>query len=81
MMRSAPIHHRSDTRYSCWLAAGSVPARTGSLDSSEVTLQILPLNAPASRSRRHAQPCFAPNPSPKLLLSNLRTPALVAKSP
>ena len=81
MMLSAPIHHRSDTRYSCWLAAGSVPTRTGSLDSAEVTLQILSFNAPATRSRRHAQPCFAPNPSPQSLQSKFRTPALVPKSP
>ncbi len=81
MMMSEPFHHRSDTRYSCRLAAGSVRARTGSLNSTAVTLQISSCNAPATRSRRHAQPCFAPNPSPKPLPSLLRTPARVAKSP
>jgi hypothetical protein len=75
--------NRSDARYSCWLSAGTVQARSAALHSLAVTSQVFSCNVPAARPHRHAHPYFSVNPSPQSLQSKRRTsdPAPPAEPP
>ena len=48
-----------DTRYSCWLTAGSDRTRIGPLDWPAVAPSILSCNVRPDRFHTTAQPCFA----------------------
>jgi hypothetical protein len=81
MMLAPSVHDRSDARYSCWLSAGTVQARSAALDSPAVTSQVFSCNVPTARPHPHAHPYFAANPSPQSLQSKRRTSGSAAKSP
>ena len=55
MMPSPPIDDCPDTRYSCWLAAGSAQARIGPLDWPAVAPSILSCNVQSIHFHRRKQ--------------------------
>jgi hypothetical protein len=81
MMPSPSIEHRSDARHSCWLSAGSAPARVGPPDRPAIAPQIFWRNVRSARSRQHARPRFKLKRSDRQRRLNLPNTHADAKSP
>jgi hypothetical protein len=81
MMPSPSIDHRSDTRHSCGLSAGSAHARVDPLDWSAVAPPISSRHVRSARSSLHAHTCLAVKRAERLLQSNPLAPGAAAKSP
>ena len=81
MMPSLPIGDRPDTRYSCWLAAGSSLARIGPPDRPAVTPSIRSSNVRSTRPHRRVPPSIKVTRSHRPQRSSLSKSKLATKSP
>src|SRR6266516_2930229 len=72
---------RSDTRFSCWVLAGSAHTHVGLLRSPAIAPAILPRNAHDARSPLDAGPRCQANTPAQPLRCKLLKPYPAAKSP
>ena len=81
MMPSPPIDDRPNTRYSCWLAAGSAQARIGPLDWRAVAPSIPSCNVHSTHFHRRKPAPFKLTRARRPPRSNRSKPRPPAKSP
>ena len=80
MMMSPLIDGRPNTRYSCWLTAGSDRTRIGPLNWPAAAPSISSCNLRSTNFHQHPA-SFELKPEPRPQRSNLSKPTPAAKSP